>query len=1284
MLWNDWLNSWRRPLVRHRCGIGLDRERCQSIERLEQRCLLSAAAINGTVFNDINENRQLDAGEAGLSGWTVFVDDNGNAQLDLRQVQGVSNARIEIPDLGRGVSSLEVSGAPGTIADVVVRINLSHTFSADLHAFLVSPTGTRIELFQGVGGSSGAGFRNTVFQDDALLSINSPQASSPFSGSFRPNQSLSRLTGESPNGTWSLEVIDEAGEDMGTINQFQLTIRTIGPGSELFAVTDESGAYLIEGIAPGTRTIREVPRQGFRPTTPAAISQTITLVSDEIATGVNFGNVPLPGTIHGQVRNDLNGNGIDDPNEPGSNGWVIQLLNANTRAVVQETISSSIDLNRDGRINPRTESGLYSFANLPQGRYLVREVLRDGWKETAPQADNSVVDDDPVVQSGRFEVTAPPTGTANAPAPWLPDLIVDMQNSAGLRNAFLDGDILRFGQASPNVGDGPMRLVGGDINGDGTQQVAQRIFDDQGGFTDRLAGNFSFHPEHNHIHFNDFAMYSLRTVLPDNNSDGIPEVGGVVRGGAKTSFCLIDVERFSTDPPLPNADPDRSGFGCDTQQQISVGWSDIYSPDTEGQEINVAGLEPGDYWLEATVDPDNHFVEKDETNNTGRVLIHLGSAQPVHRVTIDPGADLRGLDFGNFQRITVSGSVFRDANSNARRDASENQLDRIAVFIDTNGDHILNNPTSGDGVADGLAQEPWALTDANGNFRFTGLSGGQYQVRVVAPNRLIQTTETPARVSAVSGRDVNVGSFGFGTNVGATTQVRLSNDGHIVVSDIASHGQDDRLTVRAEGFESSPDQQTPQVRVHDPNHILTTTIGVQEGLHTVFIPITVAISSNLIEINGRDGNDILTVALGAFLGVALVNGGNGNDTIAISGGVRFVRSSADDHGDLASQIKNHDHTGEDRHSAMLDDVGQFTTSTLNGGSGSDRIVASNSLPGVILNGDSGNDSIVGGAGDDSLQGGLGDDTLAGGDGADELSGGDGADQLRGDNGMDRLQGNAGNDLLEGGADDDLFRLIDGDDRDVISGGQGFDTITVEGTSIAETYRVGITSSQVRLQRTNSTATRLTVDVRDGESLVVHGLAGNDRLELGTIAAQNTAVSFDGGLGDDTLQLNGTSNRDRWRLADFDHPLINRPRSAAVANVSAATEHVLVNLGGGNDVFSAEGVFAPEVQITVRGESGNDTITGSAGRDSLLGGDGDDLITGGAGNDRVFGENGNDTLFGGEGNDLLLGNDGDDQLDGQAGTDRLVGGSGRNTFISPADGEIVAAFNVNLQRLLDQV
>ncbi len=1272
MLWNDWLNSWRRPAVRRRLESGVDRDRCRSIERLEPRCLLSAtAAIEGTVFNDLNESSQFDDGDRGLSGWTVFVDSNGNTLLDLEQFQAESNAPVEIPDRGQGVSTFEVSDVPGTIADIVVLINISHTFSADMRAVLVSPSGSRVELFQGVGNDSSAGFQSTFFEDDAEFAISSPEASSPFTGSFRPNEPLRELAGESPNGTWKLEVTDGAFRDSGTITLFHITIGLAGPNSEQFAISDETGAYQIDGLDSGTYTVQEVRQRGYFQRFPETVSQTITVNEGQTATDIDFGNVAAPGAIFGQVWDDLDGDGLHDLNEPGSDGWTIELLDADTLEVISDTISISIDLDDDGQIDPLTETGLYQFAFVRPGNYLVREMLQEGWKETAPLPDNSVVGDHPIVQAGSFEVTAPPTGTDEAPAPWLPDLIVDMENLGGLRNAFLDGNILRFGQASPNVGDGPMRLVGGADNGDGTQQVAQRIFDDHGGYTDRLAGNFSFHPEHNHIHFNGFAEYSLRAVLPDDNNDGTPEVGDIIRGGTKTSFCLINVEQYSTDPPLPNADPDGSGFFCDTQQEISVGWEDIYPVGTEGQEINVGGLEPGDYWLEATVDPDNHFAEKDDANNTGRILIHLGPARQAHRVTIDPGREVNGRNFGNFRQITVSGTVFNDANSNGRRNVRENELAHVAVFIDTNGDHILNNPTSGDGVADGLAQEPWALTDENGDFQVTGLNGGTYQVRIVAPHGQIQTTETPPSYSAISGVDVNIGSFGIGVRPGSTTQVTLADDGHIVVNDISVRGQNDRLTVSVEGFLFAAEQQQPsvipQVRIHDPDHILTTTVGVQEGLHTVFIPITESIASNLIEINGGDGNDVLTVDLKTSPGMALINGGNGNDTIAISGGSRIFPFALADHGDVTSQIKNHDDTGEELLGSLLDQIGLFETSTINGGSGNDRIITSNSFLGVILNGDDGNDSVVGGKGDDCLQGGSGNDTLSGGDGSDQLSGGDGADQLRGDKGQDTLHGDWGNDQLEGGADSDLFLLSDGDDLDTVNGGLGFDTVIVQGTPMSESFRVGSLGSLVKFQRTNST--RLAVEIKHGESLIVRGLAGNDRMAVGANAAMIIGVSFEGGLGDDTLQLNGTSNNDNWQMADFDHFLVhvNIPRSVAVTNVSADTEHVLVNLGAGNDAFSAENVYAQEVQITVRGESGNDTINGGAGADSLLGDDGNDLLTGGDGNDRVFGETGNDALFGGAGADYLAGGSGVDDLHGDAGADTITGGEG-DDILNGNDGD----------------
>ena len=61
----------------------------------------------------------------------------------------------------------------------------------------------------------------------------------------------------------------------------------------------------------------------------------------------------------------------------------------------------------------------------------------------------------------------------------------------------------------------------------------QRIYQDAAltSFVDVEAGTFTFHPEHGHIHFDDYAKYSLRQALPDSNGDGVPEVGAIVAGG---------------------------------------------------------------------------------------------------------------------------------------------------------------------------------------------------------------------------------------------------------------------------------------------------------------------------------------------------------------------------------------------------------------------------------------------------------------------------------------------------------------------------------------------------------------------------------------------------------------------------------------------------------------------------------------------------------------------------------------------------------------------------------
>ncbi|MEP7350572.1 MAG: cadherin domain-containing protein [Sphingorhabdus sp.] len=100
---------------------------------------------------------------------------------------------------------------------------------------------------------------------------------------------------------------------------------------------------------------------------------------------------------------------------------------------------------------------------------------------------------------------------------------------------------------------------------------------------------------------------------------------------------------------------------------------------------------------------------------------------------------------------------------------------------------------------------------------------------------------------------------------------------------------------------------------------------------------------------------------------------------------------------------------------------------------------------VIVHGDEGNDTIIGGAGTDTLYGDDGNDVIFGYRGADTLHGGAGDDTLYGDDlgfngiaGDDLIYGQAGNDILYGGARTD--RLEGGDGNDTLYGGAGGDTL----------------------------------------------------------------------------------------------------------------------------------------------------------------------------------------------------------------------------------------------------
>jgi Ca2+-binding RTX toxin-like protein len=235
-----------------------------------------------------------------------------------------------------------------------------------------------------------------------------------------------------------------------------------------------------------------------------------------------------------------------------------------------------------------------------------------------------------------------------------------------------------------------------------------------------------------------------------------------------------------------------------------------------------------------------------------------------------------------------------------------------------------------------------------------------------------------------------------------------------------------------------------------------------------------------------------------------------------------------------------------------------------GQAGNDHISldeANGALPAANLFGGAGNDTLTGGSGNDLLFGQAGNDTLLGKGGNDFLFGGDGNDTLIGGTGDDQVFGEAGND-----------RMIwnPGEGTDLNEGGDGIDTVEVNGGNGAENFTVTPNGTRVRFDRISPAP--FSLDIGTSENLVVNMNGGDDTFTASNGLAPLIALTVDGGAGNDTITG-----------------------------------------GDGNDVLM--------------GGDGNDIIIGGRGSDRMIGGAGDDVFVWnpGDGSDVIEGQAGHDTM-----------------------------------------------------------
>lgn len=142
---------------------------------------------------------------------------------------------LAVPDNNpTGVSDNLVSSTLGTLSDLNVSIDTSHTWVGDLiFTILHVDTGTSVRIIDRPGvpastfGCSGNNI-GAILDDEALSPVENECAGGvpTINGAFSPNNPLSAFDGEDLSGTWRLTVSDNAAGDTGTLDEWCLLLVT--------------------------------------------------------------------------------------------------------------------------------------------------------------------------------------------------------------------------------------------------------------------------------------------------------------------------------------------------------------------------------------------------------------------------------------------------------------------------------------------------------------------------------------------------------------------------------------------------------------------------------------------------------------------------------------------------------------------------------------------------------------------------------------------------------------------------------------------------------------------------------------------------------------------------------------------------------------------------------------------------------------------------------------------------------------------------------------------------
>jgi hypothetical protein len=192
---------------------------------------------------------------------------------------------------------------------------------------------------------------------------------------------------------------------------------------------------------------------------------------------------------------------------------------------------------------------------------------------------------------------------------------------------------LRFPTVIGNRGVGWFRLRLQRANtSQAEMSVKQRIKNNAGGYrtVSTPAKAFYSGDGHNHWHVRALQLFELVSAANGNRHKG-----------AKTGFCFYDNTKWDLSLPGAPQSPYYSHCGSRSSlavtMNLSVGWGDEYPYNIAFQYVDITTVPSGNYRLEVTADPSNHFIESNNSNNKTWTDIKIDkAAKTVQILAFDP------------------------------------------------------------------------------------------------------------------------------------------------------------------------------------------------------------------------------------------------------------------------------------------------------------------------------------------------------------------------------------------------------------------------------------------------------------------------------------------------------------------------------------------------------------------------------------------------------------------------------------------------------------------------